>query len=49
VNEKLLSKKLDAYIANAPKEAQSKLRQIRAAIKSATLKTEEKNNEEKKK
>ena len=36
-----LAKNVDEYIANAPKEAQSKLRETRAAIKSAAPKAEE--------
>jgi uncharacterized protein YdhG (YjbR/CyaY superfamily) len=36
-----LAKNVDEYIADAPKEAQSKLRKIRAAIKSAAPKAEE--------
>ena len=36
-----LAKNVDEYIANAPKEAQSKLREIRALIKSATPKATE--------
>ena len=36
-----LEKNVDEYIANAPKEAQSKLREIRTAIKSAVPKAEE--------
>ncbi len=35
------AKNVDEYIANAPKEAQSKLREIRAAIKSAAPKADE--------
>jgi len=36
-----LAKNVDEYIANAPKEAQPKLREIRAAIKAAAPKAEE--------
>jgi len=36
-----LAKNVDEYIAGAPKEAQSKLREVRAAIKSAVPKAEE--------
>ena len=36
-----LAKNVDEYIANATKEAQSKLREIRATTKSATPKAEE--------
>lgn len=36
-----LAKNVDEYIANAPKEAQPKLREVRAAIKSAVPKAEE--------
>jgi len=36
-----LAKNVDEYIANAPKEAQSKLREIRAVIKSSVPKAEE--------
>jgi uncharacterized protein len=36
-----LAKNVDEYIASAPKEARSKLREIRAAIKSAVPKAEE--------
>ena len=36
-----LAKNVDEYIAGAPKEAQSKLREVRAAIKSAMPKAEE--------
>jgi len=36
-----LAKNVDEYIANAPKEAQSKLREVRVAIKSAVPKAEE--------
>jgi uncharacterized protein YdhG (YjbR/CyaY superfamily) len=36
-----LVKNVDEYIANAPKEAQSKLREIRVVIKSARPKAEE--------
>lgn len=36
-----LAKNVDDYIASAPKEAQSKLREIRAVIKSAAPKAEE--------
>lgn len=35
------AKNVDEYIANAPKEAQSKLREVRATIKSAVPKAEE--------
>ena len=36
-----LAKNVDEYIAGAPKEAQPKLREVRAAIKSAVPKAEE--------
>ena len=35
------AKNVDAYIANAPKEARPKLREVRATIKSAVPKAEE--------
>ena len=39
--KKYLAKNVDEYISSSPKEAQSKLREIRAAIKSAAPKAEE--------
>lgn len=36
------AKNVDEYIANAPKEAQSKLKELRSVIKSAVPKAEEK-------